>query len=293
MKQLTILFLLSISLTAFAGDKVDKSINVDSAGVVEVHNTRGEISILGWDKNVVSVKGTLDDLAESFVFEKQEDTVVVKVKLPRNTNFKSRDGSNLVIKVPVASKVSFSGVATDLKVNTIHNGIEINSVSGDLEIKDIKKRTYINNVSGDINLSQIEGALEVSTVSGDLKGVVSSPKIVVSGVSAEIEINANQIEFANVSNVSGDLSLRGKLSDDGELKMSSVSGEAFYYVNGELDATVKVDTAPGGNIINQVTSDKPKTSFIQSQSLKFKSGNGNAAIRMSTVSGDIGIKRKK
>ena len=292
MKDLVSLLLFVSSFSVLAGDKIDKTIDASPDGLVEIHNTRGEISISGWDKSQVSVKGTLDDLAESFVFETTGSKTIVKVKLPRNTNFRSRDGSKLTINVPKGAKVSFSGVATDLKINTIMKGVDINSVSGDVTLSDIKGRTYINNVSGELSLNNIEGSLEVSTVSGDVKAKVNSNKIVLSGVSAELNIETNQIDSATVSTVSGDAFITGALNSSGEVKMSSVSAEAVFFVRGELNATVAIETAPGGDIVNQYSEDKPKTSFINSQNLQFTSGDGTGAVRMTTVSGEVGIKVK-
>ena len=42
---------------------------------------------------------------------------------------------------------------------------------------------------------------------------------------------------------------------------------------------------------NEYSNDKAKSSFINSHSLRFTAGAGEGAIRMSTVSGDIGLKR--
>ena len=228
MKKLVPLFLIGFCVQAIAGDKVDKSLDVRADGVVEVHNVRGEIKVTGWPQNQVKVSGTLDDLTEKFVFKSEDGHTLIKVKLPRNSGSRSREGSKLTIMLPQNSKLVFSGVATDVNVTEVYGGVDINSVSGDIKVKKTKGRTYINSVSGELQLDDIEGSLEVSTVSGDLDAKVNSQKIAVSGVSADLVVKSQQIESASVSTVSGDTRIYGKLLDDGELKLSSVSGEAFY-----------------------------------------------------------------
>lgn len=291
MKKFIALILLSLSASLLAGEKVNKSVDAVADGVVEIHNVRGEIVIAGWDKPQVSVVGTLDDLAEEFIFTSKGSRTFIKVKLPRNSRFHNRDGSNLKINVPQASKVLFSGVATDLDVKAIDGGVDINSVSGDIKVKQTNGRTYINSVSGELVLRDITGSMEVSTVSGDLDADVNCDKISVSGVSADLKVNLKEIEVANVSNVSGDTLVTGILKDDGEIKLGSVSGEAFYIVQGELDARVSVETAPGGDIVNEYSDDKPISSFINSHNLRFTAGEGKGSVRMSTVSGNIGLKK--
>ena len=193
--------------------------------------------------------------------------------------------------VPEGSKVSFSGIATDVKFKNISRGVEVNSVSGDIDISEINGRVYVNSVSGDIKLKSLQGSLEVSTVSGSLEAMVDCENVTVSAVSADIELSLKKIKSARLSTVSGDVKLSGVLLNDGELKLGSVSGDAFYHVNCELNAQVAIETAPGGNIINQYSDHIPKSTFINSHNLRFTAGDGNGVIRMSTVSGKIGIKK--
>lgn len=284
------LFILSISATA--GDKVDKILDVAGQGEVEIHNNRGIIELEGWDKNQVSVKGELDDLTEKFIFVSEGNKTIIKVVLPdRNSHSRSGRGSNLKIYVPINVSVQFGGVATDLEFSKIKGGVDISSVSGSITLKDIKKRAYINSVSGEIDLNNISGSIEISTVSGDVEASVSADKLAISGVSSNITVKTGSIEFAKLSTVSGDTELYGKLVDDGEIKLSNVSGDSHFYVNGELNARVNLATGPGGDVINQYSDDKPTSSFIGSEKLKFTAGNGDGLIRMSTVSGEIGLKR--
>jgi hypothetical protein len=292
MKQYVSLFLICFCLPTLAGEKIDRTLAAEPNGTVEIHNVRGKIAITGWPNEEVKVSGTLDDMTEEFIFTSEGSKTLIKVKLPRHTNFHNRDGSNLTIHVPLGSKVAFSGVATDLDVQKVDGGLEINSVSGEIFVQEIKGRTYINSVSGGLKLQTLSGILEVSTVSGDLQAQVECKKVRVSGVSADLDLKLKEIESASLSNVSGDTMISGVLMSDGELKLSSVSGEAFYLVEGTLDARVSMETAPGGDIINEYTDDKPISSFINSHNLRFTTGSGNATIRMSTVSGNIGLKKK-
>ncbi len=286
------LFILGFGVTA--GEKVDKVLDMTGHGEVEIHNNRGVIVLEGWDKEQVSIKGELDDLTEKFVFVSKGTKTIIKVVLPdRNTHSRSGRGSNLKIYVPINVSVQFGGVATDLEFSKINGGVDISSVSGSITLKDIKKRAYINSVSGNIQLNNISGSLEVSTVSGDVEANVSTDKLTIGGVSSNITVKTDNIEFAKLSTVSGDTRLYGKLAKDGEIKLGNVSGDSHFYVKGELNARVDLDTGPGGDVVNQYSDDKPVSSFIGSEKLKFTAGNGDGLIRMSTVSGEIGLKRAK
>ncbi len=291
MKNLITLFILLFCVTSIAGEKINKRLDVQPDGIVEIHNVRGNVDIIGWTNSQVEVSGTLDDLTEEFIFTSDGERTVIKVKLPRNSHNRSRDGSKLKIMLPLNSKVNFFGVATDLTVHKIESGLDINSVSGDIKVTNVKGRVYINSVSGNLNINALEGNLDVSTVSGNLKADVDSKKVNLSAVSADLVLTLQKIEFASLSTVSGDIKLSGALLNEGEISLKSVSGDAFYQVIGDLNARVSIETAPGGGITNYYSEDKPKSSFINSHNLHFTAGNGTGVIRMSTVSGNIGLKR--
>jgi len=292
MKKLLVLVFLLFSITAIAGDKIDKSLEVSGQGEIEIHNNRGKITLKGWDKNQVSVKGELDDLTEKFIFTTEGDKTLIKVVLSEtNMHSRSGDGSNLKIFIPSNLAVQFGGVATDLDFSEVKNGIDINSVSGNVNLNKVDGRIYINSVSGNLELKALTGQLEISTVSGDVNGTVSSKKLTVNGVSSDIIIKTQQFEMAKLSTVSGDTKLYGQLESDGEIRLNSVSGNSYFYISDELNAKVVLDTGPGGNVVNDYSNEKPTSSFIGSEKLQFIAGNGKGEIRMSTVSGNIGLKK--
>jgi len=281
-----------LSLGAFAGDKIDKTLDMVGDGEVEIHNNRGNIVLEGWDKDQVSVKGELDDLTEKFVFVSEGNKTLIKVVLPdRNYHSKSGRGSNLKIFVPMNVSVQFGGVATDLEISKINGGVDISSVSGSIQLSSIGKRAYINSISGNIKLKDVAGSLEVSTVSGDVDASVSANRIAINGVSSNITVRTENIELAKLSTVSGDTKLYGRLEKEGEVKLGNVSGDSYFYVKGDLNARVDLETGPGGDVINQYSDEKPTSSFIGSEKLKYTAGSGEGLIRMSTVSGEIGLKR--
>jgi len=277
-----------------AGEKIDKSLEVSEHGEVEIHNNRGDIIVKGWDKNQVVVKGELDDLAEKFIFETNKIRTLIKVILPsRNLNARGGNGSDLQIFVPKGHSVQFGGVATDVEISEISKDVEISSVSGDIKLITIGGKAYVNSVSGNIVVNQVEGRLNISTVSGDVDAKVVSKNIEVSGVSSDIKVSTLIIDSAKIGTVSGDTSLRGELNESASIRLSNVSGKSIYFAQSNLNARVTLDTGPGGDIVNKITDHEPTKSFIGSENLKFTVGDGSAQIRMSTVSGEIGLRSQK
>jgi len=300
MKKLVVFigFLASVTLLSLgnvsAGEKVDKTLDVASEGEVEISNSRGKIEVIGWDKNNISVKGELDDLTEKFIFTTSGKKVLIKVELPdRSVSSRSGDGSDLKIFVPQKFTVQFFGIATDITISNIESKVDVSSDSGHIKLNKIKSRIYINNVSGNIELRDIRGAIEVSTVSGSVKATVLSDNIVIKGVSSDISVQTDRIEFAQISTVSGNSSLTSHLAIDGSVKLSNVSGDSHFIVKSDLNADILLDTGPGGGVVNQYSGDKAERSSIGSEKLKFTAGSGKGLVKMSTVSGEVAISKEK
>lgn len=292
MRKLLIVVSFMLASTAFAAEKIDKTLDVSADGSVEIHNNRGKVTIKGWAKNQVRVKGKLDKLTEKFVFTRDGDKTTIRVILPNKNANGNVGGSKLKIFVPQKVALLFNGVSADVEISNIHRGVEVNSVSGSVDVSNIKTRTYIKNVSGDIKLRSVEGRIEVSTVNGEVDAEVSAKNIIVSGVSSELIIKAKDIESATLSTVSGDAKLYADLLDDGKVEISNVSGDSFFYAGEQLNAQTSLETGPGGDIINRYSSDNPIQSFIGSKKLITKLGDGSGSIRMSTVSGHISLKKR-
>ena len=69
--------LLSIATAAFAGEKVDKTIDTSASPKVDIEHINGKADIRVWDKSQVRVTGELGDQTEEFIFERRGDVVAV------------------------------------------------------------------------------------------------------------------------------------------------------------------------------------------------------------------------
>lgn len=271
-----------------AGDKVEKTIDVKSDGVVEISNVRGIVRVEGWDKDQVSVKGELDDMAEDFIFETSRSTTVIKVELPRG-RINRGDGSNLIVRVPYSNKVDFNGVSSDFIVNTVKAGIDIKTVSGDVTAENIETELKIKTVSGDIDLTESTGKARLSSVSGDIDANINSDEIDVDTVSGDSVLRLREYSRLEANTVNGELWVKGSQTDGGRTRMSTVNGDIELTFVGQLNATVKAKAGPGGDITNNLTDTKVEEIFPNQEKLNCEVGNGDGRVSLSTVNGSIKI----
>lgn len=275
-------------LPAFAGESVDQTKEAAPKGLVDIMNTRGEVQVSGWDRDEVSVTGELDELTEEFVFEVDGDRTTIEVKIPkRNANWGS--GSDLEIRVPQASRVSFEGVSSDAEFENIKGGVRARAVSGDITANGIAEQVYIKTVSGDIEAYASAGNANVTSVSGEITLDLDSQRLNLDNVSGDIRARLKQFERLYINIVSGDVDVEGGLAESGDVEISSVSGDVDLELNAPVNARITVETGPGGDISNGLTDDQIKDKFPAMQSLDTIAGDGSGDINIRTVTGDISL----
>jgi len=280
--------LAALPIAATAGERVDESRVAASTGVVEIHNTRGEIDIRGWDKDQVEITGELDELAEELIFDVDGEFTMIRVKMPRR-NISWGDGSDLEIRVPVKSRVDFNGVSTDVTLSNIEGGSSIRSVSGDIRADNIDQRLLINSVSGEVEVTDASGKAKITSVSGDLRLDLSCTEVSVNAVSGEVDLDLEAFDSLSASTVSGELDISGRLNDSGNISMNSVSGDIGLRLASPINARIDVNAGPGGDIDNGMTQDEPRDIFPAQMQLKTSAGDASGTIRIKTVTGDINL----
>lgn len=274
--------------TGNAGEKIDRTLAAASTGTVKILNVRGEVEILGWDRNEIAVEGELDDLTEEFIFEIAGDRARIEVRLPRH-NVSWGDGSDLQIHVPENSKVDFEGVSTDVIIDNILGGIRARSVSGEITAENIRVMLHVKSVSGDIEISDSSGVATVSTVSGEIELDMASSRVVLDTVSGDIDADLGEFTTLRANAVSGGIEVAGKLMENGTINISGVSSDVVLRLMKPVNARLRVSTGPGGDIVNHLTDDDPIERFPARMELDITLGSGKGDIKLRTVSGDVRI----
>ncbi|ASJ95907.1 MULTISPECIES: DUF4097 family beta strand repeat-containing protein [Shewanella] len=302
--------LLLLSQSLLAAQSVDKRIEVEGDLRLNLEVQRGDVEILSWDQNAISITGTLDELSEGLVVEQKAGTISIEDKLPRHYSGSNKEGSRLTIKVPAKLKLNSEGVSANYRVSQLSGDINVQTVSGDIKVESLKEQVFINTVSGDISSQGLQGKLKLETVSGNIKDKQSLGKVsytLVSGelnadssadqvsielVSGDAKVTLDKVDRLKAQSVSGDLNLSVSALAT-KASLDSVSGDISFSLPATLDATFAIDGGPSGDIDNRLTQDKPKRpKYGPGSSLQFQMGNGSADIIVSTISGEINLKAR-
>lgn len=293
---------------ALAGEKIDQALETAVDGRVSIDVMSGEVQIKSWDKNEVKVVGELDDDAEGYQFEQNNNRVVFKVHMPRQRwgSWKDSGGSELTFWVPKGSELRFEGVNTDIKVDGITGSSRINTVNGDIEAYQLTSRVSLETVNGRVEAEKLEGKIKLMTVNGEIDDRDSAGELEIEAVNGDIRTNSQAEEVA-VNNVNGDMNLTLKNIKELEINtvngdigmsletqkrakvyISTVGGDAYIKMPSDISANFSIEAHSGGDITNRLTSDRStKERYGPGESLRFTTGSDAVEIEIDTVSGDI------
>lgn len=287
MKIVFLLFTLTVMAHVSAGELIDKTIKVKSLEHLLINNLRGDVEVIGWNKNEVKIQGELDDSAQELKIKNKGHKLYIKVKMKGDSH--SGDGSDLKIFMPSTTSLWFKGVDTSFSFNNLKSGIEGRTINGDVIIHKAQQKINVSTVSGDISINESNGVLNIESVTGTVDFSGKYSKAYAKSMSGEIFAKIDNIEKLKTENVSGKTFIEGKLQEHAYIKLTSVSGDIKYKTVGELNAACKLESQFGGKIKNKITKDLPEKSMMQQQKLNFVSGDGSGKLIINTVTGSVAI----
>ncbi len=277
---------------ARAGEAIDKRGPADPSGSVEVSNVAGTVSVSGWDRNEIEITGELGDGVERLEFTTADKVTRIKVVLPdRSYNVEDTD---LIVKVPAASRVSVNTVSADTVVSGVTGAQRLQSVSGNLATTAGREDVECKTVSGDVRVegSGQKGMLTITTVSGDASALKVAGEVNANTVSGDLVLGLGETQRSRLRSTSGDVVLATRLVPDSRFDVESISGDVRVSLHGTVDAEFDVSSFSGE--ISNCFGPKPVSTseYAPGQELRFREGQGTARIRIKTLNGDVNLCRK-
>jgi hypothetical protein len=193
---LSVALILSLSVSATAGDGRDETLNlsVDGITVLAVDAGGGKLIIEG-DENAreITVEASVhpaDEDSDRVVLslEKHGERAVLKayhknrvgiswgkspwidlhVRVPAQVSLDVEDGSGFVRISDINSDVTLDDGSGSVEISAIGGNVEIDDGSGSLELTDIAGDVSIEDGSGSITVRGVAGAVRVDDGSGDI-----------------------------------------------------------------------------------------------------------------------------
>jgi DUF4097 and DUF4098 domain-containing protein YvlB len=284
--------LCTVASPAWAGTPINQRAAADASGAVEISNVAGTVRVTGWDRNEVEVTGELGEGTERLDFAVVDKVTRVKVILPNRSN--NVEETNLVVRVPAASRLAVTTVSADIEVQDVTGAQRLQTVSADIRTEAAAEDVECKSVSGDVavNGSGKKALVTITTVSGDAMALKVAGEVNANTVSGNLTLGLGETTRSRLRSTSGDLTMASVLAADGRLDIESISGDVRLELHGPVNAEFDV-TSFNGEIRNCFGPKAVSTSeYAPGKELQFREGQGTGRVRIKTLNGDINVCRK-
>jgi DUF4097 and DUF4098 domain-containing protein YvlB len=271
-----------------AAEDFERTVNADPQGQVRVSNVSGLVSVTGWDRPQVEVKGRLSGDVERVDVFSDKGRTTIKVVLPKRSIM---DGdAELEIRVPEGSDLDVSAVSADVTTLRLTGPQRLTTVSGNIRAdfaRDFEGKT----VSGDMRLkgNSQPGGLRLSTVSGDVTLERGAGELEATTVSGDLVLEVLSARTVRTRTTSGDLLLRGSLTDDANVEAETISGEIAVRMKPQAGFEYEVSSFSGdiGNCFGRQAESANRHG--PGMRLNGSTGEGKARLRVKSMSGDVAL----
>lgn len=291
MKRTLIIIPATLLATAAWAEEIDRRLDADDNGQVFVYNLSGSVEVSGWSENEVHVTGDIGDDVEEFYFERDGDTVKIKVKVPDRSWGRRDVSSDLVIRIPTGNSLEVDTVSADIDVEGVGGEIDLEAVSGDITAEVFSSDVEIEAVSGDIELSGDGSEVEcdIENTSGDVTVEGVGGEIDVTVVSGDIEVTDASYTNADLETVNGRIEFVAALEDGGRLDVESVNGSVDIDFTNDVTGRFDIETF-NGRIRNCFGPQAERTSrYAPGWELEFEEGSGDSRVTISTLNGGVNL----
>jgi DUF4097 and DUF4098 domain-containing protein YvlB len=294
-------------------ETVERSSAADVRGEVEISNVSGSVRVTGWDRAEVQVNGELGKDVERLDVVRDSEHILVKVVLRKGHQHDT--DAELTIRIPRDSRLVIDTVSADQVIEDVRGVQRLQSVSGDIRAQVWGGEFEAKTVSGSITAkgqtakSQSEKGqseksqsaigpteqpnerVHVTSVSGSIELDNLGSDLDVDSVSGEIEVRAQTLSRARIKTVNGSLQLSSMLSRNARIDAETINGELSLTISGVVDAEFDIETFNGGISNCFGPKAKKKSEYGPGSELRFKEGEGSAAVRVKTLNGKVKLCR--
>jgi len=265
---------------------VEEIRQIDPNGIVHIRCTRGDLTIVGWDRSEAQVTGELDDLAQALQFRVEGEKTFIRVQMP-GSDVNRGDGADLTIRLPAGVRVHVDTVSADVTLEGVVGPLAIRTVSGDVSATGTGELIHVSTTSGDIKIDDGSGRVKVTTTSGETFIRMAATDAQVDSVSGDIELELEAFDSVKTSTINADLEFEGSLKPYATIDSTSINGEMDLRLTRPVNAVIDIRTGPGGEIDNELSNAKARELASKAMVLETTLGDGSGTIRAVTVDGEI------
>jgi hypothetical protein len=289
---MTVLALLLVPSVLLAGRPIDETRKAAPDGTVDINNLNGSVTVTGWDENRVAVTGSLGDGPDRLEVSGSKSRTVIKVIWPHESHTRSKEPTDLEVKVPHGSQVRVEGVNLTIEVSDVTGVVDLQTVNGRIDVSGEPAEVDAKTVNGTVEVDVDTDRIKAETVNGGVKVSGGRGEVSARSVSGAVEVKGDDFTSAELSTVSGSVRFEGSLKGNGTFDFESHSGDVVLRLPADVDADFDVNTF-SGDVVNELGPPARRTSkYAPGKSVEFTTGDGGAQVSVDSFSGTVRLLKK-
>jgi hypothetical protein len=226
---------------------------LDPTAAIRVYNLTGSVTVRGWDRDSISVRGTLGKGDEIHM----GGTRAGMKMFVEGIDDRNPAPANLELMVPSKAKVWIKTATAAIDVRDVSGSLDLYVVSGDIAVVGSPADVNAEAIDGSISISGSPAWVRAKSASGNVTFTGSSGDITASTVSGKISVNGKRFEKAKFESVTGDIRFAGAFERSGLANFDSHSGTITIAMPANSPADLDA-VSISGSIRNDFSNTRPR-----------------------------------
>ncbi|MEZ5313726.1 MAG: DUF4097 family beta strand repeat-containing protein [Thermoanaerobaculia bacterium] len=231
---LAIVAAVGVVVPAEAQVEIDRRRPAPARGEVRVESDFGAITVRGWERNEVQVRGTVAAGAESFDLDGDKEGVSISVDVPDAWMQASAEDpafrSTLEVMVPAGSRIDLESVNAIVAVEGVTGRVEIRTVNGPVRVAGAPAAVEIETMTGAIEVHALAAPMEIESISGTVVVEGATGEVRIKTVSGQVSVAGKGVAALEVSTTTGPVDFTGSLARRGEIDIETFSSPVALHL---------------------------------------------------------------
>jgi len=280
-----------LSTAALAQKKVDRKQALGMEAALRIVNMVGSVTVHGWDKDTVMVRGTLG-AGDTFYMGGGYTGAKMFVE---SVNERDPKPTRLEVWVPARVRLWVKTATASIDVSDVAGGLDLYVVSGTIDVTGNPRELNAEAIDGDVHITGSPSWVRAKRATGAITFQGASADAAFSTVSGPIRVDGGNgiFERTKLETVTGNITFAGRLDRSGAFDFDTHSGSIDIAIPEKTSVTFSVVTI-AGSITNNISKKSPIPGrFGRGAELNIDESGGGAKVSVRTFKGPVTLRRGK
>lgn len=258
---------------------------LDATAAVRVFSMAGSITVVGWDRDSVDVRGTVGP----GLTPRGGGTRTAFKLSTYDGEQDARSPSHLELRVPRRAQLWIKVASASVTVRGVDGGVDVYSIDGRIDVAGAPSELRAESMRGAVTIVGSPAWVRAKSGAGTVRFDGSARDLALSTVGGAI-VSTTAFARGRFESVRGDITLTGALAGAATADVDSHAGAVTLRLGPAASAAFTVFSVSGA-ITNELTAERARPSRGTGRELAFTTGTGAARVTVRTFSAPVALRR--